>query len=335
MSIFNYNANHKVWDRTSMVQPNIEISEGDRPAEEFKPAAYLKVIRYDKWYENWFVAQAGKIVALDSVGKVVPAGLAAQATAYKTAFETNTNTETITGCKTVARAVSGLDLYTADDVAQGTKNYAGNTVAAGEPVVESFFIITGGTTNLANAAGATAFGDSDTLTLVNAISNPVGITPYNIWQWAGGDGFNPTQYKFHNYNLQHQVAVLCDHYCEVPVVLDTHYSGASFPGIAAAIYTSGAPFTPGCFLKCGMDSNYYMADLANDKWYDIIGQVLAVDTNWPKDYLDRVRTAWPNLGTNPKLNQTPGAATGGLPDSINLSGGSAAEGVIRFNILFR
>lgn len=332
MSIFNYNANHKVWDRTSPLQPNIEISEGDRPAEEFKPASYLKVARYDKWYENWFVIQAGKVVALDANGKVVPAGLAAQAAAYKTDFELNTNTETITGCKTIARAVTGLDLYTADDVAQGTKNNAGNLVTVGEPVVESFFSFSA--TNLSNIAGNTVFTDSDSLTQTNVISKPIGVVPYNVWQWAGGDGFNPTQYKFHNYNLQHQVAVLCDYYIEVPVVLDTDYAGAPMAGIAAGIYTSGSPFTPGCFVKTGLDSNFYLAS-TSDGWYDVVGQVLAVDTNWPKDYMDRVRTAWPNLGTVPELNQSPGSASSGLPDNINMSNGSKTQGVIRINLIFK
>lgn len=330
MTIMNYTANHKKWDRTSPLQPNIEVSEGTRPAEQFKPASYLKLVRYDKYYENWFVVQAGKIVALDLAGDVVPAGLAAQATAYQTAFETNTNTETVTGCMAVARAVSGLDLYTADDVAQGVKNYVGTTVVAGEPVVESFFEITSTSVAIRATTGSDAFGDSATLTLVNTISKPIGVAPYNYWTWAGGDGFNPAQFNFHNYNLQHQVAVLCDYYIELPVVLDTDYANAPLTGIAAAVYTSGAPYTPGVFVKADTNSNFCIA--TGSEGMDILGQVLAVDTDWPRDYLDRVRTAYTQLGT---LDRTPGSATGGLPDSIYLAGGSAAKGIVRINLLNR
>jgi hypothetical protein len=336
MNFQNYTATHKTWDHTSPVQPNVEVSEGDRPAEAFKPASYLACERYDKWYENWFVIQAGKVVALDSNGYVVNAGLKAQAAAYKTAFETNSNTETITGCKAVARAVSGLTLYTTNDVSMGIKNFAGNAAAAGEPVVESFFTIHGGTQNLSGATGGTAFGDSDYLDYANVISAPIGIAAFNVWVWAGGDGFNPTQYNFHNYNLQHQITVLCDYYIELPVVLDSNYAAAVLPGIAAAIYTSGAPFTPGCFVKVGMDGNMHLADVAgSDVWYEVVGQVLAVDTAWPKDYMDRVRTAFPNLGTTPKYNQAPGSATSGAPDNINLSGGTMAEGTVRINLILK
>jgi len=328
-----YTAKHKLWDHTSPVQPNVEISEGTRPAEAFKPAAYLAVERFDKWYENWFVMQAGKVAALDSTGRVVPAGLAAQAAAYQTAFQNNANTpETIAGCKAVARAVSGLTLYTANDVAQGVKNFAGAAAAAGEPVVESFF--TFGGNSLSGMSDATAFADSDVLVQANVISKPIGILASNVWVWAGGDGFNPTQYNYHNYNLQHQIAVLCDYYIELPVVLDTNYANAVLPGMAAAVYSAGSPFTPGCFVKVGMDSNMVPAT-TSDAWYDIVGQVLAVDTNWPKDYMDRVRTAWPNLGTIPKLNQSPGSATNGMPDTINLSAGTQAEGTVRINLIFR
>lgn len=333
MSIFNYQATHKKWDHTSPLQPNIEISESVRPAYEFKPADYLPLSRFDKWFENWFVIQAGKAVALDAQNRVVPAGLALQAAAYKAAFENNSNSpETIAGCKAVARAVSGLTLYTTNDVAEGVKNFAGQPVTAGEPVVESFFAFGG--TNLATIAGTTSFGDSDTLTMVNPISKPVGVAPYNYWRWAGGDGFNPTQYHYHNYNLQHQVAVLCDYFIELPVVKDTDYANAPLVGIAAAIYTDGDPFTPGCFVKCDMNSNMVKANPATDSFFDVIGQVLAVDTNWPKDFLNYVRTAYgANVQGMSVLDRTPGSATGGLPDNIFLAGGSAAQGVVRINLL--
>jgi hypothetical protein len=44
-----------------------------------------------------------------------------------------------------------------------------------------------------------------------------------MWQWAGDsssldDGFNPSAYRNHNHNLQHQVAILCDYVLELPLV---------------------------------------------------------------------------------------------------------------------
>ena len=81
-----YVANHKKWDHVGNLTPNIEISEGIRPSEELKPASYLKLVRFDKYLEDYYVVSAGKVVALDSNGDVVPAGLALQAAAYSGAY---------------------------------------------------------------------------------------------------------------------------------------------------------------------------------------------------------------------------------------------------------
>jgi len=81
-----YVANHKKWDHVGNLTPNIEISEGVRPSEELKPASYLKLVRFDKYLEDYYVVSAGKVVALDSNGDVVPAGLALQAAAYAGAY---------------------------------------------------------------------------------------------------------------------------------------------------------------------------------------------------------------------------------------------------------
>ena len=132
--------------------------------------------------------------------------------------------------------------------------------------------------------------------------------------------------------MQHAVAVLADYYIEMPVVLDTNYALAPLTGIAAAIYTSGAPFTPGCFVKSDLHSNFVIADVTSTNFSEVIGQVWKVDTNWPKDYLDRVRTAYTQLSA---LDRTPGSATGGLPDNIFFANGSAQEGTVRINLINR
>lgn len=334
MSFQQYAANHKKWDFTSPVQPNIEHSEGIRPAIEFKPANWLPVVRFDKHYQEWFVIQAGKIVGLFADNTVVPAGLALQAAAYKTAFENNANTAELGACKTAARAVTGLTKYTANDVALGVKNSAGYTAQLDEPVVESFFNFGTPAVNVSQMAldSATAFGDNDVLVAIGSVSKAIGVANYNVFKWAGGDGFNPSQYTFHNYNLQHQIAVLCDYVVEMPVVLDTNYATAGLTGIAAAIYTTGAAFAPGDHLKCNVDSNFVKADPATDSYFDVIGQVLMVDTAWPKDYLDRVRTAYATTNGMTALDKTPGTGTGGLPDQIWLANGSAAEGMLYINL---
>lgn len=68
-----YTPTHKTWDHIGNQIPNVEISEGFRPAENFKVAAWLPLQFYDKWYEDWYVVTAGKVVACDNNGDLVPA----------------------------------------------------------------------------------------------------------------------------------------------------------------------------------------------------------------------------------------------------------------------
>ena len=389
MAINNYVSNHKTWDHVGTVTPDIEISEGIRPAEELKPAAWLPVQRYDKHYEEYFVVSAGKVVALDNAGDLVPAQYA-------------TSTTDI--------------IYTQNDIDEGTLD-----VRTGLPVTAT------ATFAVSTVDGTPGFlGGSDAL----AVSAPVGIAPYNYWQWAGGDGVNPSQYRKHNHNLQHQVAILCDYYIELPLVpavqaaeaLDnasqvgslsvysfiavdnipmakntartalTFAEGAGVPGDVATRfqnevatladvvsagdyfvnYTTGivsvyatlvevtggaladtdytmayyhyasAPASVGTYacavgdLKAGdfvmADGNSNMAfwTEASDDWSLVLGQVLARDSGFPKDALERVKTAYAGLGVE---EQMPGTANGGVPANISYAG--AANTVVRINLINR
>ena len=49
----------------------LEISQGERPALELKPAQYLPVIREDRYLEDWVVIEAGRIVSVDPSGDLV------------------------------------------------------------------------------------------------------------------------------------------------------------------------------------------------------------------------------------------------------------------------
>jgi len=376
MAIQPYVGNHKEWDHVGSITPDFEISEGIRPAEEFKPAAWLPVGRYDKHYEEYFVISAGKIVALDNDGRVVPAGYAV-------------------GDPNI--------VYTDNDVTEGTID-----VRTGAAVTAAATFAVSTVTAFLGRTGEAL-----------AISNHIGVAPYNYWQWAGGDGFNPAQYRKHNHNLQHQVAVLCDYYVEVPHVplvqaaeaLATFVEGEANQYSAAALsvlpakntprtpfaftegigapgdvatrfvnevasignvisagdyhvdyttgvvtvystaaigdtdyemafyaYTAGsAPSTyasatgaivPGDFVMADADSNYVVWNGTNVE--EIVGQVLAVDNRFPKDALDKVRTAYEGLGVE---KQMPGSANGGVPANISYSG--AANAVVRINLINR
>ena len=390
MAIQPYVGNHKEWDHVGSITPDFEISEGVRPAEEFKPAAWLPVGRFDKHYEEYFVISAGKIVALDNDGRVVPAQYAGSVNIVYTDADVEAGTIDISTGVAVTAAVT----YATGDI-DGTPGFQGR---AGEALV---------------------------------VSSHIGVAPYNYWQWAGGDGFNPAQYRKHNHNLQHQVAVLCDYYVELPLVpllvaaedlsigtqdagganiydfttvgLDlasntartpiTFEAGTATAGdvavvlaadrfvdevasragilvagdyyidyvtglisvygtvgeaadfnagaeyaIVAYTYSAGsAPTTyasaigdlkPGQFVMADADSNYIVWNGTNE--YEIVGQILAVDTRFPKDALDKVRTAYAGLGVE---KQMPGSANGGVPHNISYSG--AANAVVRVNLINR
>jgi len=75
----------------------LEISQGERPALELKPAQYLPVKRQDQYLNDWVVISAGTIVAVDPSGDLVWANGAVATTITYTAddigltVEVNTN----------------------------------------------------------------------------------------------------------------------------------------------------------------------------------------------------------------------------------------------------
>ena len=192
-----YVANHRAWDHVGNIIPDIEHCEGERPSIEGKPAPWLPVQFFDKHFDNWMVVMPGKAIACDPDGFLMPAEYG------------------LTGASVV---------YTANDVQAGTID-----VATGLPVTTAKTVVlatlTGardGTWTRANAGTGSvysgfmgrfgeAFGDA-------AAKYAIGVAPYAYLQWAGGDGFNPADYSVHNYNMQHQVAVLCDYVLRLPVI---------------------------------------------------------------------------------------------------------------------
>lgn len=192
-----YSANHKTWDHVGNIVPNVEHSEGERPHFEFKPAEWLPVQFYDKYFEVWYVVMPGKAVALDPDGRVMPAqyGLTSQTVVY-------TQNDVDAGVIDVA---TGLPVTTAKTVTlsnlTGVRDATWTQANAGVGAVTSGFM----------GRYGVAFGDA-------TAKYPVGVAPYPYFQWAGGDGSNPANYRQHNFNMQHQVAVLCDYVLKLPLI---------------------------------------------------------------------------------------------------------------------
>lgn len=383
-SLGQYTAGHKVWDHVGNIIPDVEHSEGQRPAIEFKPGAWLPVVFKDKYYEDWNVVMPGKILALDNDGRVCPAQY-------------------------------GL--------ASATITYTANDVEAGVLDVRTGVTLLIGAIGTFNVSAVTAFmGRTGT---AMAVSKPIGVAPYAFLRWAGGDGSNPAQLLEHNYQRQHQVAVLCDYVIQVPLIPASQSAAALtfaspssnvsaatavanlpvasntartpivFTGTDSAlfvnqvdaltkvvssgdwfidqrtgvvsVYATATPsasiayyhyaaaastfsvfasatgnLQPGDFVKCDANSNFVVA-ASNVNFQDVIGQILDRDSGYPKDALDRVRTAFsPAIGTSGtgalpgtlgQLDQMPGSATGGMPAQISYAG--AADTIVRINLVSR
>ena len=130
--------------------------------------------------------------------------------------------------------------------------------------------------------------------------------------------------------MQHQIAVLCDYYVELPRQDDKTLAG--FDGIAMFYEASLGTIRPGDFLTFDEGSDMVKWTFGTDFFEAVLGQIWKVDTAFPKDYLERVRTAYQGLGD---LDKMPGSASGGLPDNITYAGGTAAKGVVRINLINR
>lgn len=301
---------YKPWDHQGYVTPNVEYSEGIRPTGEYMPAPYLPAIRYDKYFEEFKVMSDGNPVSFDSNGRLVPSGYRKEAAAYKTTADASG----------IAAADAAATIkYSADDVARGIKNAAGVLVTLNEPVVKSYFTTTGSAPFAQNIF----------------VSEPVGTADYDFWPHPGGDGVNPALYQKLNFNLQHRVGFLTDYVLQLPVCVDNAaYAAAPFKGMAAVIAASGT-LKPGMFITYDAASNYVATSTSGGYAYSateaasVIGQVLEVRTDFPRDYLDEVRTRYTELGD---LNKMPGTATAGKSHEMFYAN---AYGMVTINLIHR
>lgn len=325
MSTFKgYDLNH------SIATPNLEISEGIRPAQHFVVAPYLPVQRFDKKEQEWKVISHGKVVSIDSSNYVVPAGYA---------IDIDTANTLGSAAWTTGNAGSYKNVYTQSDIDEGIKNAAGNTPAVGEPVVKSYFTGTSDTSGLG--------------TQVIKVGFPLGMLAQDAWKQNGagyGVGYGAATsdaYTFSNFSLQQGVTILTRYFIELPVVSGT--SGVVLKGITTFdIAANGAPVVGG-MVSFDANSNFVMAPalatntvaaLASSVDNAIgrnLGRIFFVDNQWPKDYLELVKSYAPNTTISGlAINKVPGQSTAGLPDNLWLAGVSdpATAKTVKINVIF-
>lgn len=104
---------------------------------------------------------------------------------------------------------------------------------------------------------------------------------------------------------------------------------------------SQADIVPSVYVVVDTDNNFVAFDPTAHNPWDIVGQIIGVDNDFPKDFLDRVRTWYPtdliSKGyrgpTDTRLWATPGSATGGLNDRLYRALGTAYSGTVKINLL--
>lgn len=292
--------------------PTNTLSEGVSPAGRFIVAPYLPLLRENVLRLVDVVISSGKVLALDSVGQIVPAGLRFEAEAYATALATSE----------AAADAQALVRYSAYDVSKQVRNVKGELVTANEPVVKSWF---------------------DGTDQKHFVSYFVGVGQYDIFRHAGGDNLNPATIRNINHNIQPVIAFLADYHMQYPVVKDlATVRSAPLAGISAVVATKDK-ITFGTFITYDRESNFVPCDdlygYGTSKPEAIIGQVTGLrvykdpDTNavvGNHNWLDKVVA--PNAATANLLNQLPSSQNEGMGTYITYSNGYA---VVEFGIQTR
>lgn len=379
-----YNPVHKRWGEWGNVTPNVEVSEGIRPAQRYIPAPYLPLVRYDEYHRLWYTMSAFTPVTVDSQNFLIPAGLALQ---FRKAAAAAGTYNFGTG------QTDPLTRYTATDVTEGVRNMRGETVVAGEPVIWSIWA-----SNSSKTFGSTENGDTAaTSPLVNMNFPCIGLVNQDTYAWyaeipsgmtvvSARANFYPAEgsphvSKYHNFVPQLIVGVTTKTFIEAPIVRIATAATADSPvygGIVRAVELSTPAATKiesGCLIgydaysrlkRVNTMKSYYDSGSATalalaldmpgtvneanlqsawetfaDEWHTVIGQCMFTTpiSDYPFDYLDRVRTAYSLSSSFGKLDQQPGSASGGYPANITYSLATAntpannSAGTCRINIV--
>lgn len=383
-----YRATHKGnQDLSSPWTPNFEISEGMRFGLNF-PASYLPLERFEPTFQDWKVIGAGKPVALDSNGFMVPAGFRLL----------------------LALGAGNGPQYTQTDVDHGVLDAQGLPVSVGDYVVDA--MIAAGIT-VGRCAGVASY---DAYALSG--SDPTNPATYKYHNYNRQTGVAILTDYYLEYPVEpferiaHKktatigvdaATFALDHATVLSYTVKVKINGRrdvdfafvngspdslSWAAISATYLKTGdkveveylyentgvynAPFKgiatwrgsakPGDLVTFDASSAFvaYSAgavgdtstgdESANilaaiDKTLDVIGTVYKVDTNFPKQFLDRVKTAYDDrltgsivdgrTGAVSKLDRMPGSATDGMPHNIFYAGGDKFSGIVRFNLNIR
>lgn len=225
------------------------------------------------------------------------------------------------GLKLEVEAVKAGDpatyFYSKEDVKQGIKNYAGDLVTAGEAVATSIIAKDG------------------------KVSGFVGMANYNYFRQVGGDGNNPVDYTFTNFNPQARVAFNMQYMYQYPATAtQALYDSAPLEGIATFLGSTEV-VKPGMFVTYDKYSNFVITkDDFTQGDVDasmLVGQIIRTDTVCdPADHTkvlapvnDADLIIAPENNTGNILNDHASATNGGVPQKIFYANG---HGFVTFKL---
>ena len=262
--------------------PNVRICPSERPRLNTWPAPYLPLQLHNERHDEYYVVLTGKVVALDSRGFIVPAGLALQLDlldAELTANLADTTDLSVAGMATLSR-------YDQTDIDNGVVNARGNLVKLGEPVVLSFFEDGAGDAlpqyDVGAAATSTAYAVPAAVARTYDVLNHIGFAPYSYLRTASDSmeraadenemhpdaasgtesrmPYDPTQLRHLAWELQGHVGVLVADEClEYPVVANRN--AVLIEGQAVAIGANMAAFGNGARVSYNVDSDIVVHDV--------------------------------------------------------------------------
>lgn len=227
----------------NVVQPHIAV-----PAGEWKPARYLPVQWTGEASKDAFVISSGKVVCLDTTGRVSDMNLKAAADGIDTAtalvsnpFITYDSTDVAYGVYSIATGQAATaGAVSIGDAAAGLIDQG--LVVAGRDLDPTAF-------QANNSFDATDISDCK-LVLQSFWSEPVGVAAYDVYCWAGD---TPDELVFTNYQKQHMIQFLTEVQLRLPIVAEDSSSanslsaltGNTFSSFAAVNSTNAAPATAG------------------------------------------------------------------------------------------
>lgn len=272
-----YNPTIKRYARDfGVMVPNVEFCPTEYPRLHAHVAPYLPLQLFVEKHSEYYVVLQGKVVALDSMGFLVPAGYAIE---QETA-EGLTNWGTGNVDFTSSNASADFIRYTQTDVDALVRNSRGTLVTLNEPVIYSM-IRKGGVALQAYDDADTTVDCNGVMTFAVTIGDHIGCASGSwlrtssdlISRAANAHLFNPgtasgmearkaqddgTELRHEHWQLQMEPKTVRTNYCLILPVVDTY--DPLIAGQVVAVAADIADFVRGARVTFDRDSNFVVAE---------------------------------------------------------------------------